>query len=259
MNFLEQYHALMTIIRKEITRCVRIKFQVFLPPVISMALFYCIFGSILGRHIPTSYTSGVAYIQYISPGLIMMSILMNSFINTSSSFFGSKFSRSIEEMIVSPMPNYIILLGYICGGVFRGIVVGILVVLMSLFFTHLQVQHWVVLLAVAFLTSVFFSQIGLLNGIFAKNFDDISWIPSFVIQPLTYLAGVFYSIQQLPPFWKLLSLLDPIHYIINNFRYAMLGVEGQTLTVSLLVLVGLNIVFFMFNLYLMKYSKGMRQ
>ena len=258
MNFLEQYHALMTIIRKEIRRCVRIKYQVFLPPVISMALFYCIFGSILGRHIPASYTAGKSYIQYISPGLIMMSVLMSAFINTSSSFFGSKFSRSIEELLVSPMPDYIIIVGYTVGGVFRGLIVGFLVILMSLFFTHLNVSHWWVLIAVAFLTAFFFSQIGLLNGIFAKKFDDVSWIPSFVIQPLTYLAGVFYSIYQLPQPWITISMLDPIHYIINNFRYAMLGIEGQSLVLSMIVLCVLNVVFFLLNAYLLKNSKRMR-
>ncbi len=258
MTPLEQYHALMTIVRKEVGRCLRIWMQVFVPPVITMTLYYCIFGKVVGGFVPQSVTHGIAYIQFISPGLIMMSVLMSSFINTSSSFFGAKFSRCIEEMLMSPMPGYIIIIGYLSGGLFRGVFVGALVVATSLLFTHLHVYNWLTFLYAIFSTSLLFSSIGLLNGIFAKKFDDVAWIPSFVITPLTYLGGVFYSISQLPSLWRTLSLFDPIHYIIESFRYSMLGINGGSVATSLIAITLFNVLFFFINLHLLKNSKGMR-
>lgn len=256
MTALEQYNAYATIARKEVGRCLRIWTQVFVPPVITMLLYYCIFGKVVGKHVPS--ISGYSYIQFISPGLIMMSVLMSAYINTSSSFFSAKFSRSIEEMLVSPMPNWIILMGYVTGSVFRSVVVGIMVLLTSLLFTHVLVHHWFVLTYTLFFTSTLFSLIGLLNGIVARKFDDVSWVPSFVISPLTYLAGVFYSISLLPPLWRFLSELNPIRYIISSFRYGMLGIEGADINIALVALVIFNIVFIVINLSMLKNSKGLR-
>ena len=258
MSPLEQYHALMTIVRKEVGRCIRIWMQVFVPPVITMMLYYCIFGKVVGGFVPNRVTHGFSYVQFISPGLIMMSILTSSFINTSSSFFGAKFSRCIEEMLVSPMPGYLIILGYLAGGMFRGVVVGGLVLAVSLVFTHLQVYSWSVFFYTIVSTSMLFSLIGLLNGVFAKKFDDVSWIPSFVITPLTYLGGVFYSVSQLPSFWHTVSLFDPIHYIIQAFRFSMLGVEGHFVFLSLAIITVFNVFFFTINLVLLRRSQGMR-
>ncbi len=256
MTALEQYNAYATIARKEVGRCLRIWTQVFVPPVITMLLYYCIFGKVVGKHVPS--INGYSYIQFISPGLIMMSVLMSAYINTSSSFFSAKFSRSIEEMLVSPMPNWIILLGYVTGSVFRSVVVGVMVLLTSLLFTHVFVHHWFVLIYTLFFTSTLFSLIGLLNGIVARKFDDVSWVPSFVISPLTYLAGVFYSISLLPPLWRFLSELNPIRYIISSFRYGMLGIEGTDINIALVALAIFNVIFIMINLFMLKNSKGLR-
>ena len=192
--------ALQTILRKEIVRFLRIWSQTLLPPVITMTLYFIIFGKLIGSQI--NKIDGVSYMQYIVPGLVMMSIMTNAFANTASSFYGAKFSKSIEEMLVSSMPSYTILLGYMLGGALRGLAVGVLVTLVSLFFTHLQIQNFGIVIIMAVLSALIFSLGGLLNGIFARTFDDISFIPTFVLTPLTYLGGVFYSIKQLPPVWQ---------------------------------------------------------
>jgi ABC-2 type transport system permease protein len=256
MTPIELYNAYTTIARKEVGRCLRIWLQVFVPPVITMMLYYCIFGKVVGKHVPSIH--GFTYIQFISPGLIMMSVLMSAYINTSSSFFSAKFSRSIEEMLVSPMPNWIVILGYITGSVFRSVVVGVFVVLTSLIFTHLDIHHWFIMAYTLLSTSILFSLIGLLNGVFARKFDDVSWVPSFVITPLTYLAGVFYSISLLPPVWRFISKLNPIHYIISSFRYGMLGIGGGDIVLALISLTLFNAVFFIINLYYLKHSTGLR-
>ena len=197
--------AFQTILSKEITRFTRIWSQTVLPPVITMTLYFLIFGKLIGSQIKD--INGYSYMQYIVPGLTMMSIMTNAYANTSSSFFGAKFSKSIEEMLVSSMPSYIILLGYTFGGALRGLIVGLLVILVSLFFTHLHIHHIGVVLFMAVLSAMLFSLGGLINGIFAKKFDDISFIPTFVLTPLTYLGGIFYSVHQLPIFWQKVSLL----------------------------------------------------
>src|SRR3990167_605908 len=214
--------ALQTILFKEIVRFMRIWTQTLLPPAITMTLYFIIFGKLIGSQIQN--INGYTYMQYIVPGLTMMAIMTNAYANTSSSFFGAKFSKSIEEMLVSSMPSYIMLLGYTLGGALRGLLVGIIVLFVSLFFTHLHIAHLGIVILMAVLSAMLFSLGGFMNAIFAKKFDDISFIPTFVLTPLTYLGGVFYSIDQLPAGWRTLSIFNPILNIVDTFRYGMLGI-----------------------------------
>lgn len=186
-----------------------------------MVLYFVIFGNLIGRQIGDM--GGFTYMEYIVPGLIMMSVITNSYGNVVSSFFGSKFQRSIEELMVSPVSPHTILVGYVLGGVLRGLAVGVIVTILSMFFTHLQVHHLGVTVAVVLLTATIFSLLGFVNAVFARNFDDISIIPTFVLTPLTYLGGVFYSISLLPPFWQTVSLANPVLHMVNSFRYGILG------------------------------------
>lgn len=215
--------ALLTIIKREFNRFMRIWTQTLIPPAITMTLYFIIFGKFIGSQIRT--INGFSYIQYIVPGLVMMSIMTNAFSNTVASFFLTKFNRSIEEMLVSPMPNVVLLVGFMFGGALRGVLVGVLVMMIALLFTHMPIHHLSIVIGMAVLASMVFSLGGLINGIYAKNFDDISFIPTFVLTPLTYLGGVFYSIKQLPPFWQKFSLLNPILDIVDTFRYGLLGVS----------------------------------
>ncbi|MFT6492365.1 MAG: ABC-2 type transport system permease protein, partial [Porticoccus sp.] len=213
MNAGQQWVAFTTILVKEVRRFMRIWQQTLLPPAITIALYFVIFGKLIGPRI--GEMSGFTYIEFVVPGLIMMSVITNAYGNVVSSFFGTKFQRSIEELLVSPVPNYIILLGYVIGGVVRGLAVGVIVTLLSLFFTDLQVSHLGVTVAIVFLTAVLFALAGFINAVFANSFDDISIIPTFVLTPLTYLGGVFYSISMLPPFWQAVSLANPVLYMVN--------------------------------------------
>lgn len=213
--------AYKTIVHKEITRFVRIWPQTILPPAVTMSLYFLIFGNLIGSRIGTM--GGFSYMQYIAPGIIMMSVITNSYANVVSSFYSSKFQKHIEEMLVAPIPNSVILAGYITGGVARGLLVGLVVTMVALFFTHLQLHSIVITITTVVCTSILFSLGGLINGAFAKSFDDISIIPVFVLTPLTYLGGVFYSIDLLPDFWRQISLFNPILYMVNAFRYGILG------------------------------------
>jgi ABC-2 type transport system permease protein len=219
----QQWIALYTIMRKEVVRFARIWVQTLLPPVITMALYFVIFGQLIGARI--GEMDGFSYMDFVVPGLIMMSVITNSYSNVVSSFFGVKFQRSIEELLVSPTPNYIILLGYVIGGVCRGLLVGFIVTLVSLFFTDLSIYSLPITIAIVFMTSIVFALAGFLNAVFARTFDDISIVPTFVLTPLTYLGGVFYSISLLPPFWQAVSQLNPILYMVNAFRYGILGIS----------------------------------
>lgn len=212
-----------TLLRKEIWRFMRIWTQTLLPPAITMSLYFIIFGKFIGSQIRE--IEGFTYIQFIVPGLVMMSIMTNAYANTSSSFFFTKFNRSIEEMLVSPMPNLVTLLGFMIGGAIRGLIVGIIVMLIAFLFTHVPMQHPIIILMMAILASMVFSLGGLINGIFAKRFDDISFIPTFVLTPLTYLGGVFFSIHQLSPIWRHVAILNPILDIVDTFRYGVLGIS----------------------------------
>ncbi|WP_428771427.1 ABC transporter permease [Vibrio sp.] len=226
--------AFRSLLSKEIHRFTRIWVQTLVPPAITMTLYFIIFGSLIGSRI--GEMNGFSYMEYIVPGLIMMSVITNSYSNVASSFFSAKFQRNIEELLVAPVPNYVIIIGFVMGGVTRGLLVGFIVTLVSLFFVDLQVEHWGVIIATVFMTSVVFSLGGLINAVFAKTFDDISIIPTFVLTPLTYLGGVFYSISLLPQFWQGVSKLNPIVYMVNAFRYGFLGVSDVGIVTSFSVL-----------------------
>lgn len=248
--------ALKTIWIKEITRFGRIWVQTLLPPVITMSLYFIIFGSLIGSRI--GEMGGVDYMQFIVPGLIMMAVITNSYANVSSSFFGAKFQRSIEELLVAPVPTHIVIVGFVGGGVARGVCVGILVTLVSLFFVPLHIHAWWMIVVTLLMTSVLFSLGGLLNSIFAKTFDDISIIPTFVLTPLTYLGGVFYSLTLLPPFWQAVSKLNPIIYMVSGFRYGFLGITDVSLIVTLSVLTAFIMVFYLAAWYLIETGRGLR-
>ncbi|AKH62578.1 MULTISPECIES: ABC transporter permease [Photorhabdus] len=248
--------ALKTLWIKEITRFGRIWVQTLLPPVITMSLYFIIFGSLIGSRI--GQMGGVDYMQFIVPGLIMMAVITNSYANVSSSFFGAKFQRSIEELLVAPVPTHIVIAGFVGGGVARGVCVGILVTLVSLFFVPLHIHAWWMIVVTLLMTSILFSLGGLLNSIFAKTFDDISIIPTFVLTPLTYLGGVFYSLTLLPPFWQAVSKLNPIVYMISGFRYGFLGITDVSLTITLGVLTAFIAVFYFVAWYLIETGRGLR-
>jgi ABC-2 type transport system permease protein len=249
--------ALKTIVLKEILRFMRIWLQTLLPPAITMTLYFVIFGSLIGSQLGA--LDGFSYMQYIAPGLIMMAIITNSYSNVVSSFFSSKFQRHIEEMLVSPMPNYIILLGFVGGGVARGLAVGIMVTIVSLFFTDLKIHNVFVVITVVLLTAMLFSLAGFVNGIYAKSFDDISIVPTFVLTPLTYLGGIFYSINMLSDFWQHISLLNPILYMVNAFRYGILGISDINIYVAFTIIILSIIVLFLFALRLLHKGVGIRQ
>lgn len=245
-----------TIVRREVVRFIRIWTQTVLPPVITTTLYFLIFGKLIGPRIGNigEYT----YIQYIVPGLIMMSIITNSYANVVSSFYGAKFQRNIEEMLVSPTPSYVIILGFACGGIARGLCVGTAVTLVSMFFTDLHIHHIFVVLTTALLTAMLFSLAGLVNAIFANSFDDINIVPTFVLTPLTYLGGVFYSVSMLPDFWRHASLVNPILYMVNAFRYGLLGISDIPLLLSYAIILLFIGVLYCLNLYLMNRSTGLR-
>ncbi len=253
----ENLVGFVTIARREMTRVLRIWIQTIVPPAITMTLYFIIFGNLIGRRIGTM--DGFSYMQYIAPGLIMMSVITNSYGNVVSSFFGAKFGKHIEEMLVSPLPNTIILLGYVAGGLMRGLLVGALVTLIALFFTDLELTHPLVTFSVVGLTAIVFSLAGLINAVYAKNFEGISIIPTFVLTPLTYLGGVFYSINMLPEFWQTVSKANPILYMVNAFRYGILGVSDIGLGTAYALIVALIVVLFGFSLYLLKKGIGIRE
>lgn len=256
MNPAQQWIAFCSILRKEIKRFTRIWVQTLLPPAITMALYFVIFGKLIGSRIGDM--SGFSYIQFVAPGLIMMAVLTNSYSNVVSSFFSAKFQRSIEEVLVSPTPNYIILLGYTLGGVARGLAVGILVTLLSFLFTDLPVHNWLVTIAFILMTAMVFSLAGFINAVYANSFDDISIIPTFVLTPLTYLGGVFYSIALLPDFWQTVSKFNPILYMVNAFRYGILGTTDVQVGAAFMGLTLGIIVLFSFALHLLKTGKRLR-
>ncbi|HEY9199104.1 MAG TPA: ABC transporter permease [Gammaproteobacteria bacterium] len=252
----QKYIAFKTILVREILRFIRIWIQTVLPPVITTALYFIIFGNLIGSQIGDM--GGFRYMDYIVPGLIMMAVITNSYANVVSSFYGSKFQHNIEEMLVAPMPNYLIVSGYVAGGLARGITVGIAVTIISLFFSDLRIHDFWVAGSVIVLTSILFSLAGLINGVYARSFDDISIIPTFVLTPLTYLGGIFYSIDLLPAFWQKASLINPILYMVNAFRYGILGVSDISLWSSYAIILGFIAALFAFSLYLLNKGHGIR-
>ncbi|MDZ4728794.1 MAG: ABC transporter permease [Xanthomonadales bacterium] len=245
-----------TIVRKEITRILRIWGQTIVPPAITMSLYFIIFGELIGQRIGDM--GGFTYMQYIVPGLVIMSVITNSYGNMVSSFFGAKFGKHIEELLISPLPNWIIMAGYVTGAVVRGLMVGFVVLLVSLLFTHLQVSHLLVAISVLLLTAIVFSLAGMINTIFAQKFDDITIIPTFILAPLTYLGGVFYSIDLLPEFWQRVSAFNPILYMVNGFRYGILGVSDVSLAQTYGVILIAGAVLFAWCLWLLHRGVGMR-
>lgn len=248
--------ALRTILTKEIVRFTRIWTQTLLPPAITMTLYFIIFGKLIGSQIHD--ISGFTYMQYIVPGLVMMSVMTNAYANTASSFFGAKFSRSIEEMIVAPVPHYVMMMGFVLGGTLRGLTVGIIIVLVSLLFTHLTIHHYFIVLTMGVMSAMLFSLAGLINGIFARKFDDVSFIPTFVLTPLTYLGGVFYSIKQLPPTWQKLSIFNPILEIVDTFRYGVLGISDVNVIFGFSLVCSLFVVLVIWCLFLLRRGTGLR-
>ena len=256
MNFSQQLIAFNTIMVREFLRFIRIWIQTIIPPVITMALYFIIFGTLIGSQIGD--IDGYRYMDYIVPGLILMAVITNSYANVVSSFFSAKFHKNIEEMIISPLPNYIILAGYISGGVARGVTVGITVTGVSMFFSDFQIYSLSITLAVFILTSILFSIAGLINAVYARSFDDITIIPTFVLTPLTYLGGIFYSIKMLPEFWQSVSQFNPILYMINAFRYGLLGVSDINVTTALIIIIAFITILFSFALNMLNKGIGIK-
>ncbi|MFT5112821.1 MAG: ABC-2 type transport system permease protein [Parasphingorhabdus sp.] len=248
--------ALKTILFKEIMRFTRIWAQTILPPVITTSLYFVIFGNLIGPRI--GQMQGFDYMDFIVPGLILMSVITSSYANVSSSFFSTKFQRSIEEILVSPTPSYVILAGYVGGGMARGIGVGIAVTIVSILFSDLKVHNFLVLTSVVVLTATLFALAGFTNGILARKFDDVSIVPTFILTPLTYLGGIFYSVKLLPEFWQTVSLGNPILYMINAFRYGFLGISDIDLAFSYGIIGVFITVLFSFNLILLNRGYGIR-
>ncbi|WP_339616048.1 ABC transporter permease [uncultured Gilvimarinus sp.] len=256
MQLAQQWVALSTIVRKEVKRFSRIWVQTLLPPVITMSLYFVIFGKLIGSRVGTM--DGIPYMQFVVPGLIMMAVLTNSYSNVTSSFFSAKFQRSIEEILVSPTPNVIILLGYCLGGMARGLSVGLLVTVVSLLFTDIHVHSWPLTITIVILTSLFFSLAGFINAVYANTFDDISIVPTFVLTPLTYLGGVFYSVSVLSEFWQWVSQLNPILHMVGAFRYGLLGTGGEHIGYAFAGLLLFTAVLFAVSLYLLKNGSRLR-
>ncbi len=257
MTFGEKYIAFKTIVIKEVLRFSRIWLQTIIPPVITISLYFVIFGNLIGSQIGDM--DGFRYMDYIVPGLIMMAVITNSYANVVSSFYGCKFHHHIEEMLVSPLPNYLIVTGFVTGGIARGLAVGLAVSLVSMLFTDLEVNNLAVVITTVILTSAVFALAGLINGVFAKSFDDISIVPTFVLTPLTYLGGVFYTISMLPEFWQNVSKLNPILYMVNAFRYGFLGVSDISLTASYAIIAVFIVALYSYALYLLNTGYGIRR
>ncbi len=251
-----QWVGFSTILNKETVRFLRIWSQTLLPSAITTTLYFVIFGHLIGQRV--GLIDGITYMQYIVPGLVMMAIITSAYSNVSSSFFGLKFQRSIEEIIISPLPHVLMLLGFVAGGVARGLLVGIIVTFIALCFTHLHVAHIELMITVAILSAILFSLAGFLNALFAKKFDDVMLVPTFILTPLTYLGGVFYSISMLPPFWQKVSLLNPILYMVNAFRYGVFGISDINVIYAFALIVLITGGLFLTCWYLLSRGYGIR-
>ena len=256
MSPYEQWVALLTLMRKEIRRYIRIWSQTLLPSAITMSLYFLIFGSLIGSRI--GEMGGVSYMEFVVPGLIMMAIVTNSYANVVSSFFGSKFNNSIEELLVSPTPNNIILLGFVSGGVSRGMLVAVIVTIVASLFVELNIHSYAVVVAVVTLTSILFSLCGLINAVFANTFDDINIVPTFVLTPLTYLGGVFYSLKLLPEFWATVSQANPLVYVVNAFRFGMLGVSDVSVGFAFAMIGAFTLVAYLYAAHLLRTGRRLR-
>ena len=248
--------ALGTIVRREVNRILRIWGQTLVPPAITMTLYFLIFGGLIGSRIGDM--GGYSYMQFIVPGLVMMSVIQNSYGNISSSFFGAKFGRHVEELLVSPMPNWVILWGYVAGAVLRGLLVGVIVLAIAMLFTTVRIPHPLVTVTSVLLGATIFSLAGFVNAVFAKKFDDVAIVPTFILTPLTYLGGVFYSITLLPGWAQTLTHANPIFYMVNAFRYGLLGSSDVPLWVSYALMLGFVTVLTTLSLWLLKRGVGLR-
>ncbi|PZQ14816.1 MAG: ABC transporter permease [Rhodanobacter denitrificans] len=248
--------AFHTIVRREVVRILRIWGQTLVPPAITMTLYFLIFGSLIGRRIGDM--GGHDYMDFIVPGLVMMSIIQNSYGNISSSFFGAKFGRHVEELLVSPMPNIVILSGYVVGAVLRGLMVGAIVLGIAMLFTHVRVPHPLVTLSTVVLGATIFSLAGFVNAVYAKKFDDIAIVPTFILTPLTYLGGVFYSVKLLPEWAQTLTYANPIFYMVNAFRYGLLGESDVSLGVAYALMIGFTVALTALGLWLLRTGTGLR-
>ncbi|MCB1568169.1 MAG: ABC transporter permease [Xanthomonadales bacterium] len=248
--------ALGTISRREIVRILRIWTQTLIPPAITMTLYFLIFGGLIGSRV--GQMDGVGYMDFIVPGLVMMSVIQNSYGNISSSFFGAKFGRHVEELLVSPMPNWVILGGYVTGAVLRGLMVGVIVLLIAMAFTTVRIPHPLITVSAVLLGAVIFSLAGFVNAIFAKKFDDIAIVPTFILTPLTYLGGVFYSVKLLPAWAEAATYLNPIFHMVNAFRYGLLGVSDVSLWIAYALMLSFALALAIMALWLMKKGVGLR-
>lgn len=244
-------------VRKDVSRMLRIWAQTLLPPIVTSSLYFVIFGKFIGSQVSSIH--GFSYIQFIVPGLIMMNMLTSAYSNTVFSFYFAKWTHTIDELLVSPMPDWVVIAGFLSGGIVRGALTGVLVTIVALFFTDLALTNLLVLFAAGFLTALAFSIGGIINAIYAKSFDGMTIVPTFVLTPLTYLGGVFYSIDLLPPFFRTLSLFNPILYMVNAFRYGFLGISDIPLWQCFAVILGFTLVMFLWALYLFRKGSGMKR
>ena len=248
--------ALRTIVRREVMRILRIWGQTLVPPAITMTLYFLIFGSLIGSRIGDM--GGYDYMDFIVPGLVMMAIIQNSYGNISSSFFGAKFGRHIEEMLVSPMPNWVILGGYVSGAVLRGLMVGVIVLCIAMLFTKVRIPHPMITLGTVLLGATIFSLAGFVNAVYAKKFDDVAIVPTFILTPLTYLGGVFYSVKMLPDWAQTMTHANPVFYMVNAFRYGLLGTSDIPVGVAFALMIGFVLVLGALGLWLLKRGIGLR-
>ena len=252
-----QIVGMMSLVRKETTRVLRIWVQTLIPPGITMSLYFIIFGTLIGKRI--GEMEGYPYMEYIAPGLVMMSVITNSYGNVVGSFFNAKIQGHIEELLVSPLSEVSIVIGYLAGGIIRGLSVAVVVTFIALFFTQINIKYPIMTLSVIIMTAGVFSLAGLINAIFAKKFDDIAVIPSFVLAPLTYLGGVFYTVNLLPEFWQTVSKFNPILYMINSMRYSVIGISDVSIQNALMMIIIFFIILFFSAVILLKKGIGTRQ
>jgi len=252
----KQFTAYLTMLRNDFVRIIRIWSQTLLPPVVTTSLYFIVFGTFIGSQLAPIH--GLQYIQFIVPGLIMMSVITSSYMNTVSTFYFAKWTHTLDEILVSPMPNWLVVAGFVSGGVMRGLLVGVLVAVVGLFFTHLTIFNLAALILALVLTSILFSLAGLINGALAKSFDGISIVPTFVLTPLTYLGGIFYSIQQFPPFWQKVSLFNPILYMVNAFRWGFFGISDINIGTCFAVLLGFIALFIGVVLFFFRRGIGVK-
>lgn len=252
-----QWVAFNTILHKEVRRFMRIWVQTLLPPAITMTLYFVIFGQLIGKRVGPM--AGVDYMAFIVPGLIMMSVITSAYSNVSSSFFSNKFQHSVEELMVAPVHPLTLLFGYVAGGMARGIGVGFIVTLVSMYFTAFSIHNLWLMLLVVILAAAVFALGGFINALLATKFDDVAIVPTFFIAPLTYLGGVFYSISLLPEFWQKVSLFNPILHLVNTFRYAILGISDINVANALLMLLAFVVGLTLCSLWLLGKGTGLRK